>query len=453
MERLTPDAEQEAIIQQMVNEPTRAALNASLYGTGKTLVTVEVGLRLGGRINLVAAPKNTVKSWEATIKRQSPDATVHHVNNSNKAGRAGMAALKALEPGWYIIGRELMLNANTAPTIAGLSKHIDFLAFDECQLWSNRKSQGFARMKHMKPGYKLALSATPYGNKFQNLWAITRWLWPERIPRSFWAWVAEWCKQKFNPHSPRTPDIVGELHDGEFVKTLPCYARLEASFGKPMHEEIVVELSSKERNLYNQIEKNMIAWLGDNPLVVKFPTTKRQRLRQMTLGEIHLDEDDVVDYPLDMKSTKLDTLMEIVAELPNEPMLILTHSQKYARVVTHRMQEAGLAAYEWSGKVSQIKREAIKELFMRGEIDYIVATPGAIGEGTDGLQHRARVMVWLSRDDNNMLNEQAFRRLHRRGQERRVLSIDIVAADTYDRGQLSSLIEQSLAVNRTLKKS
>ena len=42
--RLTPDAEQEQAITRIVNEPTKAALNASQFGTGKTLVTVEVGL-------------------------------------------------------------------------------------------------------------------------------------------------------------------------------------------------------------------------------------------------------------------------------------------------------------------------------------------------------------------------------------------------------------------------
>lgn len=453
MERLTPDPEQEAAIKKMVASPTSAALNASLYGTGKTLVTVEIIGRLGHSVNLIAAPKNTRYSWEHTIKRQYPDVDVYHIRNDTKDGRAASELFQSGHPGWYIIGRELLLGKNMAPLLEKpINKYVGVLAFDECQSWSNRKSQGFGRIKKFNPQYKLALSATPFGNKFQNLWAIVRWLWGDvAAARSFWVWVREWCKTAYNPFTPQTPDVVGEAVEGAFVSTLPTYVRLEADFGEPMHEEIVVALSAKERKIYDTLKKQMIVWLGENPLILKFPHTLRMRLRQISLGEVTVTDEDVVDYPLDMKSTKLDTLFEIINEIPDEPMLVLTHSKKFAKVVEYRMQEAGLRAFSWTGDTTEKQREKIKQFFIDGDIDYIIATPGAIGEGTDGLQHRARVMVWLSRDENGMLNEQAFRRLYRRGQERRVLSIDIVAEDTYDRGQLDHLIEQAINNNRILK--
>jgi SNF2 family DNA or RNA helicase len=81
-----------------------------------------------------------------------------------------------------------------------------------------------------------------------------------------------------------------------------------------------------------------------------------------------------------------------------------------------------------------------------------VAVISAIGEGTDGLQERASVVVWLSKDDNRLLNEQAAGRLDRRGQKRSVISYEIVAEDTYDEGQLSKLITDQLAMNQTLRK-
>ena len=116
------------------------------------------------------------------------------------------------------------------------------------------------------------------------------------------------------------------------------------------------------------------------------------------------------------------------------------------------MKLEGLNVALWSGEVSAKQRDQIKEQFINGELDYIVATIASIGEGTDGLQYRCRLMVWLSREDSMMLNEQAFRRLHRRGQQRTVLSIDIVADKTYDEGQLSTLIQRALDMNRSLKK-
>jgi SNF2 family DNA or RNA helicase len=61
-------------------------------------------------------------------------------------------------------------------------------------------------------------------------------------------------------------------------------------------------------------------------------------------------------------------------------------------------------------------------------------------------------MVWLSKDDNRLLNEQAMGRLDRRGQKNSVLSYEILAEDTYDEGQLSKLITDQLAMNMSLRK-
>ena len=88
---------------------------------------------------------------------------------------------------------------------------------------------------------------------------------------------------------------------------------------------------------------------------------------------------------------------------------------------------------------------------MSGEAKYLVAVTSAIAEGVDGLQHATRNIVWVSRSDNRILNEQAMKRIHRQGQTRQVRSFDIVALDTYDSGVLSDQLSKALEMNRTLK--
>jgi superfamily II DNA/RNA helicase len=205
--------------------------------------------------------------------------------------------------------------------------------------------------------------------------------------------------------------------------------------------------------IYDKFEKNLVVFLEENFIKATVPAVKRTRLRQMSLGEVSVDpETDEVYFADDMKSSKLDALLDVVAEYPDEKMLVFMRSQKFARVVAKRMRDAGHRAEEWSGAVSEDERHRIKARFVNGDTDYIVATVASIGEGTDGLQAAARMMVWLERDDNNMLNEQAFRRLYRRGQTRQVISLDIVARNTYDKNQLSNLIQQTLARNKSLRK-
>jgi superfamily II DNA or RNA helicase len=161
----------------------------------------------------------------------------------------------------------------------------------------------------------------------------------------------------------------------------------------------------------------------------------------------------VVDFAEDCKSSKLDELFSILGDHPEgEQMLILTHSQKFATITTKRLKKAGHTAFEWSGTSSQSTRDKVLEAFIAGDIQFIVAVISAIGEGTDGLQEAASIVVWLSKDDNRLLNEQASGRLDRRGQKKSVISYEIIAEETYDEGQLSRLITDQLKMNNTLRK-
>jgi SNF2 family DNA or RNA helicase len=215
-----------------------------------------------------------------------------------------------------------------------------------------------------------------------------------------------------------------------------------------------VQLSSEQKRIYKKLEKDLFVWLGENPLAVDVPVAVRVRLRQITLGVPVVGEDGVVTFAEDCKSTKIDELFQIISDHPDgEQMLVLTHSQKFANVVTKRLRKAGHTAFEWSGTQSQTNRDKALEAFIAGEVQFIVAVISAIGEGTDGLQEAANVMVWLSKDDNRLLNEQAAGRLDRRGQKRSVLSYEIVAEDTYDEGQLSNLVEKQLQMNSSLRGS
>lgn len=443
------DIDQLAAIDRMVNEPTHAALNASQYGTGKTVVTVEVGERLGAKVKVIVCPLFTKYSWKNTIQGQYPEAVVKFVNSS-KAGREALAELVAGVSAWYVIGREYFRSKSIVANVAPISPSIDFLAYDECAAWANHRSQGFRNMMKMKPKYRMALSATPQANKFDGLYAITHWLWPKyEGHNSYWKFVKDHCKTEDDYWAGVV--VKGEKEPGSYVSQLPCYVRLEKDFGDPIELTYEIDLSAAERRIYDKFEKYLIVWLQENPLVAKFPITKRIRLRQMSLGEVSVDEDENVFFELNMRSSKYEALKDVLDEY-NEPAIIFTDSAKYAEIVAQRLMVDDYKAIWWTGNVPENDRHLIKQMFEDGDIDYIVATIASIGEGVDGLQHRSRLMVWLSKSDNNMLNMQAFRRLFRRGQERRVVSIDIVARDTYDSGQLSKLIQNQLDMNEVLRK-
>jgi hypothetical protein len=443
--KLTLEDDQLRAVESMLSEPTRASLNASLMGTGKTLMGVEVAIRLNAKTVLIVGPLNTFWGWHDTIQRQNEyQAKGLHKIDSSKAGKQFFEDITNGVEGWYFVGREYFRTKDWSHTVP------DIAMIDECHFAQNRNSKSFLALKKLKAGYKLSMSGTPYGNKFEGFWAITRWLWPELIPKSFWTWVYQWCETGYSAFSSR--EIKGEAVSGEFVKSLPSYIRLFPKEDIGVVEETrFVDLVPAQKKLYTQFENDLVVWLKEHPLIAEVPIAARVRLRQMTLAVPSLSPEGEVYFEDDAVSTKYKALMEIIEDHPDEPMLLLTDSQKYAKLVVNRLNKTSQVAFEWSGTANQKKREEAKQKFLAKELKYIVAVIPAIAEGVDGLQDVCSTVVWLSHSDSNVLNQQVLDRIRRRGQKEVVKVYDIVARDTYDEGQLSTLVQRQLEMNASLR--
>lgn len=445
LSKLSLEMDQLAAVEKIIGEPTMAALNASLMGTGKTLMATETAIRLGSKTVLIVAPLNTYWGWSDTIQRQT-EYLVAELRKITSAlvGKKALADLASGVPGWYFVGREYFRSKDWSKI------QPDLAIIDECHFAQNRNSKSFKAMKTLNPKFRLSMSGTPAGNRFEGFWAVSRWLWPKQIPKSFWAWVYDWCELEYSPFTKH--EIVGEKNPGEFVASLPCYIRLEPKHDLEIVEEIrYVDLLPVQRKIYDKFEKDLVVWLEENPMVAEVPIAARIRLRQITLAVPSITDDNEVVFADDAKSTKFQALQEIIEDHPDERMLILTDSQKFAKLVADRLNKPHKVAFEWSGTKTQKQREAAKQAFIKGDCRYIVAVIPAIAEGVDGLQDVCSTMVWLSHSDNSLMNQQVFDRIHRRGQKEIVKVFDIVARDTFDDPQRESLLQKRLAMNASLR--
>jgi superfamily II DNA or RNA helicase len=431
-----------------------AALNASTMGAGKTLKAVEVCRRLNAEVILLIAPLNTRLGWQVTFQRQGVDIPFKWIN-STKQGKANLSDWEWQQPGIYFVGVEYFVRLGWDKDVrTKVWTHIpDVALFDEVHRSQNRKSKTHKTLRQVRANYKLAMSGTPTGNSFAGAWAVTKWLWPDMIENSYWKWVDRWCATDYDRFSPSGKKIVGEKRPGAFFNALPCYIRLESEIDAELIEEqVYVELTSQQRRAYAELEKKMVTWIEERPLVVEFPIVLRMRLRQATLGMFNLDEEENVIFDVDCKSVKIDVMFDILEDdFENETALILTDSRKFADVVVARLRNDGRTAEAWHGNTTDSKRHQIKEDFIAGRVNYVVAVIAAIAEGVDGFQHATRNVLWMNRSDNRILNEQVAKRVHRQGQTKTVRSVELIAIDTYDQGVLSSHVKKAIEMNRTLK--
>lgn len=493
------DSEQSAAVWRAAYEPTNASLATSELGSGKTLVAVEIAKNRGADTNLIIAPLGTRPGWEHTFARQGMDQPFYWIKNDKNRDEILMK-LRKNEPGIFFIGIEyfVRLGWKRTPILDGKGVqnrksngelmwdvkrdklwnlvYPDFIVLDESHKGSNRGTKTFKALQlqtgenYLNGAYKHAMSATPYGNKFQNAWSIPRWLWPDDdiVPRSFDLWAGQWAQIEYDPFSFSHKKIVGEKNPGAWYDSLPCHIHLEAPpievveydpvTKEPgviyvIRDERLIELTPKQRKIYDALENDYLAWLGDNPLVVELPITLMIRQNQVSLGEPTILDDGVVSFDENCKSSTMDEITSIIQnDIDEESAVIFSASQKFnEKVVVPRLKKLGYAAETYDGTLSDKKKNAARERFASGETKYLAVVIEAGGTGLDGFQHATRNVIWASKSLNGVSNTQATGRVPRRGQEKTVREFFITRVDTRDEESYNSLAMQELARRRSLK--
>lgn len=318
---------------------------------------------------------------------------------------------------------------------AKVSRQLDVMVCDEVHNASNKDTATFKALRMIKPKrLRLGMSATPAGDKFSGIWAVTRWLWPDLIDNSFWRWAARYAEFEFSPYSATGKKILGEKNPGEFVASLPCYFR-EMPPKVAVHTyRARVSLTVEQVKQYEEMREKSITWLAENPLVADLPIVQKVRLRQMLLGEVTFNAAGEVDFAADAKSTKAEACLKIIEREQGQRIMFYVDSRRYAEYLARRLQDAGYAAEAWTGGQSKEERKAIKERFIEGTTRYIVGTISkALGEGTDGLQEVCSVEVWINQAFSSVLVEQTKGRLNRRGQTAdHITRYELYVADSAD---------------------
>jgi superfamily II DNA or RNA helicase len=435
---------------------TKHVLLKAPTGAGKTLVGVQTALELEAKTILCIGPINTESGWRSHVERQYQGTMpFHYINNKRVAGRKAFQAINDKVPGFYFVGREYFRQ------LAWKKVKVDFIIFDECHAATNRNSIMFRILKTAKAPYQLAMSATPAGNHMQGLWTLARWLWPQHTELGFLNWATQWFHTEENPHATykigeqevSSTTVTTEREPGKLWKSLPAAWKMPSVYkDKPTVHWIEVDISREQRKHYKDLEDEAITWLNDHPLAVDIPAVLNMRLRQICLAVPSVRQDwvrkkdketglwmdqwgDVVWFEEDAKSSKIDTVIELLTDIQAgeevEPVVIFTDSRIFAQILVQRLQKKKFNARQFIGGMSKEERDW-KKLQFGKEFDVIVCTIPSVAEGLDGWQLVSNHAIWVNVSYNQLLNVQADGRLNRQGQTKPVQNYFIVAKDTVE---------------------
>lgn len=319
---------------------------------------------------------------------------------------------------------------------------------DEAHRAKNRKAQQTQSLKSLKTAWKTALTGTPVMNYPQDLWSILNWLYPQQW-RGYWDFYEKYVNYKLvYPANYRVPlGPKNEAHLREQIR--PYFTRRTKEEVLPdlpekYYTEIEVELGPKQRKAYDEMKKDMIAWLETQetdaeglltPLAAQVVIAQLTRLQQFSIAYAEIEEthtEDGVSRVVNLvdPSAKIDALMQIIEDNPDEPIVIFSRFRKAIALVERRLDAGAIPYVRITGDDSGEDRRHAVDRFQQGSVHVFL---GTIGAGSEGITlTRSSTVVFIDRDWTPARNAQAEDRLHRIGQENAVQVIDIMAKRTVD---------------------
>jgi SNF2 family DNA or RNA helicase len=429
-------------------------------GTGKTLGGSERDRRLRAKQDagdtaktLILAKKDTHDHWRDWLGQVYDDPVVHVFSDDRDL------ALKHLQrdrPGHYLLNWELLRRGNLRmwaarelyPVLSRTNYPFFHIIADEVHRAQDKDAQQSRVLKKIKTQFKTGMTGTPIPNVPPNLWSVLNWLKP-REWSSYWRFFDRYCEwepayngsQVYKKYSG--PQNTEELWEkiGPYT-VIRRKADVLPDLPDRYYTTIRVDLGQIQRRAYDSMRRNMVAWIGSHeqtPLVATATVAKLQRLQQFAVAHATVTENDVVE--LSEPSAKLDAVMELLAEAPEEQFVIFSQFKGSIRLLQRRLDDAGISVSVFTGDVSTDARRRSLDSFRTGASRVFAATIGAGGEGIDGLQ-RASTVIFIDRSWSPAANDQSESRLHRAGQLSSVHVIDIVARDTIDQLKFRRLKEK-----------
>lgn len=421
-------------------------------GTGKSAVVVSVVVNAGHRSTVILCPVSVMPVWRREFARHAGGPVDVLVLDSGRPVKKKLAEaqqfLAAAEA--RRLSAVIVVNYETART-AEFSRWLTSRSWDCAILDESHRAKGHAtatgRMVDKLgrvSGQRMCLSGTPMPHSPLDLFSQFRFLDRGIFGTSFGAFRNRYAK--CNPLFPSKVDRwlrQDELaeraawityHVGSEVLDLP----------EVMHETRTVTLGKLARDVYDSLENELIAQVGDATITVANALVKLLRLQQVTSGFVTAHELD--DVPQEVGTEKQEALADLLEDMdPAEPAVVFCRFQRDLDAV-HDV--AGWLDRK-SGEISGRRKDLTDHGTMPEDLSIMAVQIQAGGVGIDLT--RARYGIYYSLGFSLGDYEQSLARIHRPGQTRPVAYYHLIAADTIDERVYAALRERAEVVSSVIE--
>jgi SNF2 family DNA or RNA helicase len=421
-------------------------------GCGKSLTaiaTVGAGYRMGKiKRVLIVAPTSVCAVWPAEFKDYADFPYTVRMLLGDKSKRlkelddleaCPLNALKVAVINYEATWREGVFERL-------LSYDADIIIADESQRIKTHDASQSKAMHQLgdKARYKMILSGTPVQNEAIDIFSQYRFLDPSVFGTNFYAFRSRYAVMGgFNRKQIVQYRDLDELIRKEHSIAYRVTKAEALDLPEQTFETRTVELSKKERTIYDRLRRDSVAELEDGGIITATTVlTKLLRLQQFTGG--FLVEDDS-DKPQLVSRGKLDALEDILHDYVVEGKKKLVIFARFIPEV-HEIEKLcsdilGKHDMKFVCIYGDIKKEVRGDVVAQFQND--PATMVFIGQidtaGTGITLTAADTCVYYSVNFNYATYSQSLARIHRIGQKHPCTYIHLVTAKTVDETILAAL--------------
>jgi SNF2 family DNA or RNA helicase len=406
----------------------RAGLGALLaddMGLGKTIQALAV---VEGR-SLVAAPTSVLRNWISEATRFRPDLRVLFYHGRDRE----------LDPGADLTVTSHALLRLDRDLLASISW--DTVVLDEGQAIRNPDTDLARAAYALSAGFRVSLTGTPIENRLIDLWSQLHFLNPGLLGS-----LLSFEERYIRPIQRGEVEPLSRLRERIHPFFLRRLKREVAPELPPRTEStLVAELSSSERDLYDALRlaarKDVVEKLQKGGTVLA-ALEALLRLRQAACHPALVPGREATT------SSKTELLLSTLetAAADEHKSLVFSQWTSMLDLLEPKLRERGLVFARLDG--STIDRAGVVDRFQRDpEVSVFLVSlkAGGVGLNLTAADHVFLFDPWW----NPAVEEQAFDRAHRIGQEKPVFVYRLVAADTVEERILELQREKRALANLT----
>ncbi len=396
-------------------------------GLGKTvqvLALLEERREEHGGTSLVVVPRSLVFNWEQEAKRFTPRLRLLvHGGPDRKRSTAHLRDYDLIITTYGTLRRDVAMLREM---------EFDYAILDEAQAIKNAGTEGAKAARLIRARHRLAMTGTPIENRLTELWSLLEFLNPGMLGKAsvFGSLI-------------RRLDSPGNTEEREEARTLLARAvrpyilrrtkgQVAPELPERLEQTLVVDLSPKERALYNELRdhyRNSLLGRIDAQGMARSKMHVLEALLRLRQAACH---PGLVDPSRrDDSSSKIDMLLTRVAEATAEDHKVLVFSQftSLLSIVRAQMDAAG-TRYAYLDGDTKDRQQVVTEFQEDPECKVFLVSlkAGGVGLNLTAAEYVYLLDPWW----NPAVEAQAIDRAHRIGQTRRVFAQRLIARDTVE---------------------